>query len=111
MDACDRALALDEAKRKSLSFVESRMGRLAPNLSAVVGSAIASQLVGAAGGLLSLAGTPSCNVLVRRLACIGMPDLGDVQCCQSTDARLRPERLSWRESDSERTVTEWRCHN
>ena len=65
MEACDRALALDEAKRKALRFVESRMERLAPNLSAVVGSAVAAQLVGAAGGLLALAGTPSCNVLVR----------------------------------------------
>ncbi|CAI7889075.1 unnamed protein product [Closterium sp. NIES-54] len=64
MEACDRALALDEAKKKVLRFVESRMGGLAPNLSAVVGSAIAAQLVGVAGGLMALASMPACNIQV-----------------------------------------------
>ncbi|GJP45756.1 hypothetical protein CLOM_g5099 [Closterium sp. NIES-68] len=62
MEACDRALALDDAKKKVLRFVESRMGGLAPNLSAVVGSAIAAQLVGVAGGLMALASMPACNI-------------------------------------------------
>ncbi|KAF4354052.1 hypothetical protein F8388_002452 [Cannabis sativa] len=62
IDACDRALALDSAKKKVLDFVESRMGYIAPNLSAIVGSAVAAKLMGTAGGLSSLAKMPSCNV-------------------------------------------------
>eukprot|EP00252_Welwitschia_mirabilis_P023766 TRINITY_DN681_c0_g1_i1.p1 TRINITY_DN681_c0_g1~~TRINITY_DN681_c0_g1_i1.p1 ORF type:complete len:483 (-),score=136.69 TRINITY_DN681_c0_g1_i1:284-1732(-) len=62
LDACNRALALDESKKKVLDFVESRMGCIAPNLSAVVGSAVAAKLMGAAGGLSSLAKMPACNV-------------------------------------------------
>lgn len=49
MDACERALGLDDAKRKMLEFVEGRMGSIAPNLSAIVGSAVAAQLMGTAG--------------------------------------------------------------
>uniref|UniRef100_A0A7N1A8C7 Nop domain-containing protein n=1 Tax=Kalanchoe fedtschenkoi TaxID=63787 RepID=A0A7N1A8C7_KALFE len=62
IDACDRALALDEAKKKVLDFVESRMGYIAPNLSAIVGSAVAAKLMGTAGGLSALAKMPACNV-------------------------------------------------
>lgn len=62
IDACDRALALDAAKKKVLDFVESRMGYIAPNLSAIVGSAVAAKLMGTAGGLSALAKMPACNV-------------------------------------------------
>ncbi|XP_022892011.1 U4/U6 small nuclear ribonucleoprotein Prp31 homolog [Olea europaea var. sylvestris] len=62
LDACDRALALDSAKKKVLDFVESRMGYIAPNLSAIVGSAVAAKLMGTAGGLVALAKMPACNV-------------------------------------------------
>ncbi|KAK4253686.1 hypothetical protein QN277_010328 [Acacia crassicarpa] len=62
VDACDRALALDSAKKKVLDFVESRMGYIAPNLSAIVGSAVAAKLIGTAGGLVALAKMPACNV-------------------------------------------------
>eukprot|EP00271_Cylindrocystis_brebissonii_P020029 TRINITY_DN643_c0_g2_i1.p1 TRINITY_DN643_c0_g2~~TRINITY_DN643_c0_g2_i1.p1 ORF type:complete len:500 (+),score=95.03 TRINITY_DN643_c0_g2_i1:421-1920(+) len=62
--ACERALELDESKKKVLKLVESRMGSIAPNLSAIVGSAIAAQLMGVAGGLVSLASMPSCNVYI-----------------------------------------------
>ncbi|KAM5576809.1 U4/U6 small nuclear ribonucleoprotein Prp31 [Rosa sericea] len=62
VDACDRALALDSAKKKVLDFVESRMGFIAPNLSAIVGSAVAAKLMGMAGGLAALAKMPACNV-------------------------------------------------
>ncbi|XP_022966885.1 U4/U6 small nuclear ribonucleoprotein Prp31 homolog [Cucurbita maxima] len=62
IDACDRALALDSAKKMVLNFVESRMGYIAPNLSAIVGSAVAAKLMGTAGGLASLAKMPACNV-------------------------------------------------
>ncbi|KAK6922162.1 Prp31 C-terminal, partial [Dillenia turbinata] len=62
IDACDRALALDLSKKKVLDFVESRMGYIAPNLSAIVGSAVAAKLMGTAGGLTALAKMPACNV-------------------------------------------------
>ncbi|XVE85050.1 hypothetical protein DITRI_Ditri17bG0061300 [Diplodiscus trichospermus] len=62
IDACDRALALDTAKKKVLDFVESRMGYIAPNLSTIVGSAAAAKLMGTAGGLSALAKMPACNV-------------------------------------------------
>ncbi|KAL8161362.1 hypothetical protein V2J09_012851 [Rumex salicifolius] len=62
IEACDRALTLDSAKKKVLDFVESRMVYIAPNLSAIVGSAVAAKLMGTAGGLFSLAKMPACNV-------------------------------------------------
>ncbi|KAJ6343938.1 hypothetical protein OIU76_005640 [Salix suchowensis] len=62
IEACDRALALDSAKKKVLDFVETRMGYIAPNLSAVAGSAVAAKLMGTAGGLTALAKMPACNV-------------------------------------------------
>ncbi|XP_074562687.1 U4/U6 small nuclear ribonucleoprotein Prp31 homolog [Curcuma longa] len=62
VDACDRALALDLAKKKVIDFVESRMGYIAPNLSAIIGSAVAAKLMGIAGGLSALAKMPACNV-------------------------------------------------
>ncbi|XP_011038848.1 PREDICTED: U4/U6 small nuclear ribonucleoprotein Prp31 isoform X1 [Populus euphratica] len=62
IDACNRALALDSAKKKVLDFVETRMGYIAPNLSAIVGSAVAAKLMGTAGGLTALAKMPACNV-------------------------------------------------
>ena len=61
-EACDRALTLDAAKKKILDFVASRMGCIAPNLAAIVGSAIASKLMVNAGGLEALAKMPACNV-------------------------------------------------
>lgn len=64
LEACERALALDEAKKKVLDFVESRMGYIAPNLSAIVGSAVAAKLMGVAGGLVALAKMPACNVQI-----------------------------------------------
>nr|XP_043611413.1 U4/U6 small nuclear ribonucleoprotein Prp31 homolog [Erigeron canadensis] len=64
IEACDRALTLDASKKKVLDFVESRMGYIAPNLSAIVGSAVAAKLMGTAGGLSSLAKMPACNVQI-----------------------------------------------
>ncbi|KAI8567546.1 hypothetical protein RHMOL_Rhmol02G0130400 [Rhododendron molle] len=62
IDACDRALALDSSKKKVLDCVESRMGYIAPNLSAIVGSAVAAKLMGTAGGLSALAEMSGCNI-------------------------------------------------
>ncbi|ORY03530.1 Nop domain-containing protein [Basidiobolus meristosporus CBS 931.73] len=64
MDACDMALQLDEAKKTILEYVESRMSFIAPNLSAIIGSATAAKLMGAAGGLTSLSKMPACNIQV-----------------------------------------------
>ncbi|KAK7259363.1 hypothetical protein RIF29_24970 [Crotalaria pallida] len=38
------------------------MGYIAPNVSAIVGSAVAAKLMGTAGGLSALAKMPACNV-------------------------------------------------
>lgn len=50
-----------------LRFVESRMHKIAPNLSLVVGSEVAAKLMGVAGGLVALSKMPACNVQVRWL--------------------------------------------
>lgn len=42
-----------------------QMDRIAPNLSAAVGTEIAAQLMGVAGGLVNLSKMPACNVQVR----------------------------------------------
>ena len=55
----EAVLALSENKRAMLAFVESRMTSVAPNLSALVGPAIAAKLIGQAGGLQKLAALPS----------------------------------------------------
>jgi U4/U6 small nuclear ribonucleoprotein PRP31 len=46
------------------SFVERRMERMAPNVSVIVGTKIAAQLLGLAGGLEELSKIPSCNLQV-----------------------------------------------
>lgn len=48
-----------------LTFVQSRMNVIAPNTCALVGSGIASQLLGLAGGLTALSRIPGCNIAVR----------------------------------------------
>eukprot|EP01018_Ginkgo_biloba_P007665 Gb_18679 [translate_table: standard] len=49
-----------------LDFVESRMGYIAPNMSAIVGNAVAAKLMGTAGGLSSLINFPLSVVLGDR---------------------------------------------
>ncbi|KAI8092794.1 uncharacterized protein BX664DRAFT_294098 [Halteromyces radiatus] len=63
-EACDMALALDDARKKIINYVASRMTIIAPNLSHVVGSATAAQLLSAAGGLREFCKIPGCNVQV-----------------------------------------------
>ncbi|CAA7028627.1 unnamed protein product [Microthlaspi erraticum] len=62
IEACDHAIDLDSARDKILEFVITKMGCLAPNLSAIVGSDVAAKLLVTAGGLSALAKLPSCNV-------------------------------------------------
>uniref|UniRef100_K3W6W3 Nop domain-containing protein n=1 Tax=Globisporangium ultimum (strain ATCC 200006 / CBS 805.95 / DAOM BR144) TaxID=431595 RepID=K3W6W3_GLOUD len=64
MDACDELLSLDKDKSMILGFVESRMSYLAPNVSQLVGTRIAAQLIGLAGGVANLSRIPSCNLQV-----------------------------------------------
>jgi hypothetical protein len=58
------ALQLEEDKGAILRLVQLKMDRIAPNLSAAVGTEIAAQLMGVAGGLISLSKMPACNVQV-----------------------------------------------
>ena len=63
-ESCDQVLTLSENKQKMLSFVESQMSDVAPNVSAIVGTTIAAKLVGAAGGVHKLAELPSTVVQI-----------------------------------------------
>ena len=62
MRACEMTLSLDKAKRILTEYVQSRMNLFAPNLTALIGSLTAAQLLNFAGGLTGLAKTPSCNL-------------------------------------------------
>lgn len=64
LEACNMAVELNHIKQKIYEYVESRMALVAPNVSAIVGAAVAAQLMGAAGGLTRLAKLPACNILV-----------------------------------------------
>jgi U4/U6 small nuclear ribonucleoprotein PRP31 len=60
--ACEMTLALDRAKKTLTDYVQSRMNLFAPNLTALIGSLTAAQLLNFAGGLTGLAKTPACNL-------------------------------------------------
>ena len=47
-----------------LSFLESQMGKIAPNVAAIVGSKVASLLIGATGGIIQLSRVPGQNIQV-----------------------------------------------
>ena len=61
----DMVLALDKDKAAILRLVQLRMHRIAPNLSSAVGTEIAAQLMGVAGGLPQLSMMPACNIQAR----------------------------------------------
>ncbi|ELR02904.1 U4/U6-U5 snRNP complex subunit prp31 [Pseudogymnoascus destructans] len=62
LHACEMTLSLDRAKRTLTDYVQSRMTLFAPNLTALIGSLTAAQLLNFAGGLTGLAKTPACNL-------------------------------------------------
>lgn len=62
--ACDEALALDAARATILTFVETRMTAVAPNVCALLDTGIAAQLMGLAGGLNAMSKIPACNLQV-----------------------------------------------
>ncbi|KAJ3275667.1 U4/U6 small nuclear ribonucleoprotein Prp31 [Terramyces sp. JEL0728] len=73
--ACDTALAMDIQQKTLLAYVASRMSIVAPNLTVLLGSAVAAKLMGFAGGLYLLAKIPACNLLVlghQKKGMIGM---------------------------------------
>ena len=60
--ACEMVLELDRAKGILTDYVQSRMSMFAPNLTTLIGSLTAAQLLNYAGGISGLAKTPSCNI-------------------------------------------------
>lgn len=60
--ACAMIVKLDAAKRTLTEYVQSRMTIFAPNLTALIGSLTAAQLLNTAGGLTGLCKTPACNI-------------------------------------------------
>ena len=62
VQGCSEIFYLDDSKKKLSEFVQSRMSLFAPNLTALVGSITAAQLVNSAGGLTGLASTPNRNI-------------------------------------------------
>ncbi|KIX95151.1 uncharacterized protein Z520_09067 [Fonsecaea multimorphosa CBS 102226] len=60
--ACEMVLQLDKAKKILTEYVQSRMNVFAPNLTVLIGSLTAAQLLNFAGGLKNLAKTPDRNV-------------------------------------------------
>lgn len=84
LKACKMTLALDKAKGILNDYVQSRMNLFAPNLTALIGSLTAAQLLNFAGGLTGLAKTPACN----------LPPLGSKKQSQSglaTNVGLRQQ--------------------
>lgn len=60
--ACQMVISLHKAKTTLTEYVQSRMNIFAPNLTAIIGSLTAAQLLNAAGGLTGLSKTPACNI-------------------------------------------------
>lgn len=60
--ACEMTLKLDRAKTTLTDYVQSRMSMFAPNLTTLIGSLTAAQLLNYAGGITGLAKTPACNI-------------------------------------------------
>jgi U4/U6 small nuclear ribonucleoprotein PRP31 len=60
--ACEMTLKLDRAKKILTDYVQSRMSMFAPNLTTLIGSLTAAQLLNYTGGITGLAKTPACNL-------------------------------------------------
>ena len=98
VEACAEALELEAARNDIMSFVEGRMGVIAPNLSAIVGTMVAAALLGKTGGLRALANVPSCDLQVvgqEKLlgsqaagfgAAATMPNMGLISLCELVQA-------------------------
>jgi len=64
IDACHVIAELDAAKQEIHSYVESRMGWIAPNLTCIIDYSTAAKLMGAAGGMTHLSKIPAGNLMV-----------------------------------------------
>ena len=68
LDDCNKGCAeiqkLEQERAIVLQFVQSRMSKIAPNTCLLIGSRVAAQLIGLAGGLEALSKIPACNVQV-----------------------------------------------
>ncbi|KAJ4295747.1 U4/U6-U5 snRNP complex subunit prp31 [Collariella sp. IMI 366227] len=62
VQACEMVISLDKAKKTLTEYVQSRMNIFAPNLTALIGSLTAAQLLNQAGGLTGLSKAPACNL-------------------------------------------------
>jgi U4/U6 small nuclear ribonucleoprotein PRP31 len=62
VEACKLLLELQKAKGALQNFVQSKMTLFAPNLTELLGSETAAQLISNSGGLVGLAKTPACNL-------------------------------------------------
>ncbi|KAF2002919.1 Nop domain-containing protein [Amniculicola lignicola CBS 123094] len=60
--ACHNMIAFDNHRRLITEFTQTRMEKFAPNLTALVGSLTAAQLINYSNGLISLSEKPACNV-------------------------------------------------
>ncbi|KAI1467440.1 pre-mRNA splicing factor [Daldinia caldariorum] len=60
--ACHMMIKMEKAKKTLTDYVQSRMNIFAPNLTALVGSLTAAQLINTAGGLTNLSRAPACNL-------------------------------------------------
>eukprot|EP01065_Artemidia_motanka_P027260 TRINITY_DN32484_c0_g1_i1.p1 TRINITY_DN32484_c0_g1~~TRINITY_DN32484_c0_g1_i1.p1 ORF type:complete len:442 (+),score=146.15 TRINITY_DN32484_c0_g1_i1:64-1389(+) len=63
LEACDEMLILEEAKQFVLEYTQLRMNHIAPNVSAIVGTAVAAQIIGIVGGLDNLCKLPADQVM------------------------------------------------
>jgi U4/U6 small nuclear ribonucleoprotein PRP31 len=75
----DSMFQVEDARKKLLLFIESRSAAIAPNLSALIGPAVAAHLIVQAGGLQSLAEMPSCNLQIlgkKRRSLAGLSTTG-----------------------------------
>ena len=77
MLACEMVFSLDRAKKTLSDYVQSRMNIFAPNLTALIGSLTAAQLLNSVGGLTGLSNTPDRNI----------PSLGSKKQVQTGFAR------------------------
>lgn len=64
LEGCKEVRELMSAKERILKFIESRMNVIAPNVSMLLGTEVAAELVGVVGGLEALSKIPACNVQV-----------------------------------------------
>jgi U4/U6 small nuclear ribonucleoprotein PRP31 len=60
----DEILQLENSKQRMLTYLERRMTLIAPNVSAIVGTRVASKLIASAGGIQELSRIPACNIQV-----------------------------------------------